>query len=136
MGEVRLVIDGAAMAALLSAAGPVGQHLITRTTEFQARARAQAPRRTGCLQDSIVKRPIVEEGNTLSITVVSDTTSCSPTHTSYALFVHEGTAAHDIPNAFGWGPKFGIGGRFGGKFHPGNAANRYLTDNLPVFTAA
>lgn len=30
--------------------------------------------------------------------------------------------AHDIPNSFGRGPKFGIGGRFRGHFHPGSGA--------------
>jgi hypothetical protein len=50
-----------------------------------------------------------------------------------AIYVHNGTRPHDIPNAFGWGPKFGIGGRFDGKFHPGNRANPFLTDNLRLF---
>lgn len=29
-----------------------------------------------------------------------------------------GGKPYDIPNAFGFGPDFGIGGRFGGRFHP------------------
>lgn len=37
-----------------------------------------------------------------------------------------GTTPHNIPNAFGWGPDFGIGGRFGGFFHPGNPAVHFL----------
>lgn len=34
-------------------------------------------------------------------------------------YIEWDTEAHDIPNAFGRGPDFGIGGRFEGKFHPG-----------------
>ena len=34
-------------------------------------------------------------------------------------YVEWDTRAHDIPNAFGYGYDFGIGGRFGGRFHPG-----------------
>ena len=137
-GETKLVIDGAAMAALMSAAGPVGMYLVTQAEGLKTRARAQAAknRRTGCMDGSILKRPVVDAGDVLSITVISDTSPCSPTHTSYSLFVHEGTKPHNIPNAFGWGPTFGIGGRFSGMFHPGNAANRFLSDQLPFFAMA
>ena len=38
----------------------------------------------------------------------------------YAPYLNEGTIQHDIPNSFNRGPKFGIGGRFFGKFHPGS----------------
>ena len=38
----------------------------------------------------------------------------------YIPFLEEGTKEHNIPNAFGNGPFFGIGGRFNGKFHPGS----------------
>lgn len=34
-------------------------------------------------------------------------------------YIEWNTVPHDIPNAFGYGPLFGIGGRFEGKFHPG-----------------
>ena len=39
-----------------------------------------------------------------------------------------GGAPHDIPNSFGRGPEFGIGGRFGGFFHPGNPATHFLEE--------
>lgn len=39
-----------------------------------------------------------------------------------------GGAPHDIPNSFGRGPEFGIGGRFGGMFHPGNPATHFLEE--------
>ncbi len=41
-------------------------------------------------------------------------------------WVEEKTEPHDIPNAFGWGPQFGIGGRFEGKFHPGTPGKHRL----------
>jgi hypothetical protein len=128
--DFRLVIDGAAMAQLLrSPSGPVGRHLIERATIVQAAAKARAPRRTGCLQDSIVKRAETL-GEELSIRIQSDTTSCSPSRTSYSLFVHEGTGPHDIPGAFGIPAPFGIGGKFDGKFHPGHGPNPFLRDSL------
>lgn len=33
------------------------------------------------------------------------------------------TRPHDIPNAFGYGDDFGIGGRFEGRFHPGTTGH-------------
>lgn len=130
---VKIVVDGAAMQELLSGPeGPVMEFLIRRSTAFQAAARADAPVRSGCLRDSMVKRVETSEIGPL-IRVVSDTRPCSERREAYSLFVHEGTRPHDIPNAFGWGPSFGIGGRFGGKFHPGNRANPFLAKNLPIF---
>lgn len=38
----------------------------------------------------------------------------------YAPYLNEGTTPHDIPNSFGLGENFGIGGKFNGKFHPGS----------------
>ena len=141
-GEVNLVVDGAAMASLLSAAGPIGQFLITRATVFQVKAKASAPRKTGCLQDSIVKRAIVDTGETLSITVIADTTPCSPSRTSYALFVHNGTGPHVIRGnpllAFSWpnGPN-GPGMYYFRKVnHPGTKPCRFFTDNLAIFAMA
>jgi hypothetical protein len=129
-GDFKLVIDGAAMAELLhSPAGIVGRMLIERSTRVQMAAKTQAPRRTGCLQGSIVKRAETF-GDELAIRIQSDTTSCSPSRKSYSLFVHNGSEPHDIPNAWGLGPTFGIGGRFSGKFHPGHGPNRFLSDNL------
>jgi hypothetical protein len=128
--DFRLIMDGAALAYLLrSPAGPVGRFLTERATVVQAAAKQQAPRRTGCLQDSIVKR-FESDGDQMAIRIVSDTSPCSPEHKSYSLFVHEGTAPHDIPGAFGIPAPFGVGGRFGGKFHPGHGANRFLADSL------
>jgi hypothetical protein len=45
----------------------------------------------------------------------------------YSLFeiIERGSVPHDIPNAFGRGPFFGIGGRFKGKFHPGTKPNPF-----------
>lgn len=38
----------------------------------------------------------------------------------YLEALENGSPDHDIPNAFGGGPLFGIGGRFNGHFHPGS----------------
>lgn len=130
---MRLVIDGAEMARILrSPAGPVGRHLAERATVVQAAARRQAPRRTGCLQDSIVKR-FEAAGDELAVRIVSDTAPCSPEHKSYSLYVHEGTAAHDIYPVNAGALHFVIGGVdvFASHVHhPGTQANRFLTDNL------
>lgn len=141
---MTLVIDGAEMARMLrSPTGPVGRHLIERATVFQKAARDQASRKSGCLQDSMVKRVESHDGE-IAVRVIADTTPCSPTRTSYSLYVHEGTAPHVImahdpskPLAFFWanGPD-GPGMYFFTQVnHPGTAPNRFFTDNLPLFAA-
>lgn len=128
----KLIIDGAAMAELLrSPSGPVGRHLIERSQIVQTAAKAMiAPHnKTGCLQGSLVKRFETLAGE-LAVRIQSDTTSCSAERKSYSLFVHDGTVAHDIPGAFGRPAPFGIGGRFGGKFHPATAPVPFLRDTL------
>jgi hypothetical protein len=117
-------------------------HVITRATLFQLAARAQAPRRTGCLQRSIVKHNELIGGE-FAVRVVVDTTPCSPTRTSYAMFVHEGTAPHVIAAknagalAFEWanGPDGPGQYFFMSVNHPGTKPNRFLTDNLPLVVA-
>ncbi len=143
--STALVIDGAEMARLLrSPTGPLGRHLIERGTVFQAAAKAQVGqhRRSGCLEDSIVKRVENLDGE-LVLRVISDTTPCSPNRTSYSLLVHDGTEPHDIvaPEgkvlAFYWanGPD-GAGMYFmSAVHHPGTQPNRYFTDNLKLFAA-
>ena len=42
----------------------------------------------------------------------------------YIASLEEGSAPHDIPNAFGKGMDFGIGGRFDGKFHSGSQKHK------------
>lgn len=137
-GTYEFVVDGAAMAELLrSPSGPVGRHLIERCTVVQMAARRQAPRRTGCLQDSIVKRAETFGGE-LAMRIQSDTTSCSPSRTSYSLFVHEGTAAHDIYAKAGGVLAFQVGGQtvFATHVHhPGTKPNHFLSDNLHLAIA-
>lgn len=133
--DFKLIWDGAVMADMLhSPAGPVGRMLIERMTRVQTRAKAIiAPhRKSGCLEDSIVKRAGERWNGELAIRLQSDTTSCSPARQSYSLAVHEGTAPHDIPGAWGIPAPFGIGGRFDGKFHPGTAPIPFLRDALPA----
>jgi hypothetical protein len=139
MPGVELKLDHARIHELLVGTdGPVFRHMIERVTRFQDAARRQQPRRTGCLQDSTVKRFEVANGE-LQIRVISDTTSCSPTRTSYSLFVHEGTEAHVIQAifsvlAFMWanGPNGPGMYYFTWVFHPGTQPNRFFTDNLHI----
>lgn len=58
----------------------------------------------------------------------------------YVAFLQEGTMPHDIPNAFGLGEikpnpytgefPFGVGGKFNGKFHPGQKKHVGFVDKL------
>lgn len=50
----------------------------------------------------------------------------------YVVFLEEGTKPHDIPNAFGKGMTFGIGGRFDGKFHSGSTKHKGFISNKSV----
>jgi hypothetical protein len=136
MSDVKLIIDGAKLHELLHGpAGAIWPWLDRRADVVKQACIAQAPEVTGCLKGTILKRPIEASSIGLSIRIVSDTATCSPSHTSYSYWVHEGAPPHDIPNAFGRGPTFGIGGPFAGKFHPGNKPNKYLSDNLHLFNA-
>lgn len=135
--DFKMILDGARMAELLrSPQGPVGRMLVLRSTLVQKRARMiLAPhRKTGCLEDTIVKRAETVDGD-LAIRIVSDTTSCSPTRQSYSLDVHEGTDAHDIQAqpggvlAFMWHGQMTFLSRV---HHPGTAAIPFLRDALPA----
>lgn len=48
----------------------------------------------------------------------------------YVEALNEGSQPHDIPNAFGYGKNFGIGGKFNGKFHPGQSKHKGFVDKL------
>lgn len=142
---MALVIDGAVVAEMLrSPSGPMGRHMIGRATLFQRAARnTLGPhRKSGCLEDSMVKR-LELLGDHLAVRVVSDTSPCSPTRTSYSLFVHEGTQPHLIlPKngdllSFYWanGPD-GPGQYFFRQVnHPGTVAIPFFKDNLAIFGA-
>lgn len=127
MSEVKIIWDGARMQQLLhSPDGMLGRYMIGRAEVVRLAAQRQSAN-NGSIPRGIVKR-FNEDGGNIGVTIISQN--------PHSIFVHEGTVPHDIPNAFGWGPTFGIGGRFSGKFHPGNKANRFLSDNLPLFFAA
>lgn len=136
-GEIRLILDGAAMAKLLrSPSGPVGRDLIERSERVRMRAKEIiAPHsRTGCLSDSVVKRMGLL-GDELAVTIKSDTAPCSPKHESYSLFVHEGTAPHVISAsnggvlAFPWHGEMAF---FTSVHHPGTKPVPFLRDALPA----
>lgn len=134
MSNVQFVPDPVAIAEILeSPSGDVGRFMIDLATVVQLNAQSDLypghGYRTGRLKSSIVKR--FADGVPGSITVEVGVWTVP-----YALMVHEGTEPHDIPNAFGWGPQFGIGGRFEGKFHPGTKPIPFLTDALGRVAAA
>lgn len=81
----------------------------------------EANYRTGNFITSITIDPVKTENNTVSTVIGSDLMVTSKAGNSYNLgyLLEHGTNPHDIPNAFGYGEWFGIGGRFDGKFHPG-----------------
>ena len=59
--------------------------------------------------------------------LVDDNTYCIEFDSSLAPYVaslEEGSSPHDIPNAFGKGMEYGIGGNFEGKFHPGSTKHK------------
>lgn len=131
---VKLITDGGKLAALLRGpGGPVFRHLSERATIVQAAARMKAPRRTGCLQDSIVKRVNFGTPEGFEIRIVCDTTPCSPTRTSYAYFVHQGTQPHPIYGnpvlAFEWNGEMVF---FRSVMHPGSRPQPFLREALPL----
>lgn len=52
-----------------------------------------------------------------------------------APHVEWNTVPHDIPNAFGRGPLFGIGGPFAGKFHPGTTGQHMVARAAAILDA-
>lgn len=110
--------------------GLFGRWMYQRGTIVQQAAIRDCPKRTNLLSESIVKRwyPTMN-GQIMSVIAKQP----------YAASVHEGAKPHNIPNAWGMGEEFGIGGRFGGYFHPGIVKSKavpFLSKNLPLFIAA
>jgi hypothetical protein len=136
MADVKIVLDGARMAALLrSPAGPVGRHMIERAEIVKQAAKAKANHKTGCLEDSIVKRVEEDPVTGFRIRIVADTTPCSPERKSYALWVHEGSQPHAITAREGGVLSFvSHGERIFAKSvqHPGYKGNKFLSDALPL----
>lgn len=50
--------------------------------------------------------------------------------TPYLDALQKGSKPHDIPNAFGYGIEFGVGGRFSGKFHPGSKKHKHFINKI------
>ena len=73
--------------------------------------REEAPVKSGHLKETLAFTSEVSAGGfVVTFTDMAD---------YFDWVVFSGAPAHDIPNSFGRGPDFGIGGPFGGKFHPG-----------------
>lgn len=57
---------------------------------------------------------------------------CSESGAPYIRYLNDGTGPHDIPNSFGYGEDYGIGGRFDGKFHPGSTKHKNFINEKSV----
>ena len=127
MASVNIIIDGAELQRLLNSPdGALGRFMLSRGEVVRRASIEDCPKITGYLSQTIKMRYIAApRGFVVRIVAFAP----------YAAAVHEGARAHDIPNAFGFGPTFGIGGRFGGHFHPGNKGNPFLRRNLRLFGA-
>lgn len=136
MSDVKIVWDGARMQDLLrSPTGPVGRHVIERATVVQMAAKAKANRKSGCMEDSIIKRIEEDPVTGFRVRIVCDTTPCSPKRESYALFVHEGTPPHTIVAKNAAALSFEWHGQrvfLQSVHHPGYKGNPFLRDALPL----
>jgi hypothetical protein len=89
-------------------------------------------RRPGTLRRSVKKTPVrrhVGAAGTTGWAVRVYTEDPVGPHVEWT------TRPHDIPNAFGWGPDFGIGGRFSGKFHPGTTGQHMFARAAAILNA-
>jgi hypothetical protein len=142
MAEIKIIWDGAVIEEIMHGPnGPIGRYMFERAEIVKQGAIRQCNKRTTLLSKSILKRPVVATVGGMDVIVGA--------YQPYAVYVHEGTVSHNIPNAFGWGPTFGIGGRFpmgvkgaaagawsaDNAFHPGYKGNPFLSDNLKLFFA-
>lgn len=126
-GDVRVIISPLGIAELeRSKDGPVIRDLFVRGERVKTRAKIEAPRKTGNLEQHIVKR-LVEgpHGPEMLVGVEG---------VAYAIFVHEGTEPHPIDPVNG--PFLVFVGRDGTLVfarhvdHPGNKPNRFLVRAL------
>jgi hypothetical protein len=130
MAEIKIIFDGARMEELMHGPdGMVSRFMIGRSEIVKIAGKAQCAQ-NGHLSEYILKRPIEEAGG-LSVII-----GC---YHPAAIFVHEGTKPHKITGnpilAFKW-PAVGDGMFFFRSVnHPGNAANKFLSDNLRLFFA-
>ena len=138
MSDVKIIWDGAVMEEIMhSPTGPVGVFMWTRSEIVKQAAILQVNKRTRLLSKGILKRPIIATAGGMEMRIIA-TAKNPKTGVDYAAYVHEGTAPHDIPNAFGWGENFGIGMNLKEPrafFHPGYKGNKFLSDNLKLFFA-
>jgi hypothetical protein len=109
------------------------QDQMLRLIAAQAKERleAAAPRGPGPgphLADMFAVGALEREGSGATIAVTNPRTVSSKAGQTYSLLqlITTGTRAHDIPGAFGYALPFGIGGRFSGRFHPGQPANPFV----------
>ena len=136
MADVKIIWDGARMEEIMHGPnGMIGRWMQGRAEIVKQVAIMQCNKRTGLLSRGILKRPVESTIGGLSIRIVASAKD-PKTGVDYAAYVHEGTKPHDIPNAFGWGPDFGIGANLHpprAYFHPGYKGNKFLSDNLKLF---
>lgn len=103
----------------------------TRSAMVQIKSAAWFPLRTGRLRDRAVYQTPVQKMIGASISTITFDSAVAP----YIPYLQEGTSPHDIPHAFGRPLPFGIGGRFGGKFHPGSHKHDGFISNKATYLA-
>jgi len=125
--DIEIIIDGAEVEKIVSSdQGPTFRYLFRKGQDVQDRARVQVGKRTGRLEQSIVKRFGHIDGD-LEVLIGSDL--------DYARLHHDGTREHEIFAKNGRGlsfywPKAGRFVVFRSVHHPGTRPNPYLADPL------
>ena len=126
-GSFQTIIDGAEVEKIVrSDNGDVFRYLFRKGQDVQDRAKVQVGKRTGRLEQSIVKRFGHADGD-LEVLIGSDV--------DYARLHHDGTREHEIyakngrALSFYW-PKAGRVVTFRSVHHPGTRPNKFLSEPL------
>lgn len=105
--------------ARVNTANRLGERLAEAGPKLVNEAKDVTPRRSGAAARSWRAKLVGMGSRTPSLEIDNEMP-----YGMVLVFGHQGP--YDIPNAWGRGPGFGIGGRFGGKFHPANKPNMAL----------
>ena len=104
---------------------------------IQSDAKQLAPFDTGLYEESIKVSPMETEGFTISTKIYTDEQVVTKSGIAYNLgfLLENGTDPHAIPNAFGWGDKYGYDSvrykrTLEKDWHPGTMAQPHFTTAL------